>query len=374
MQFNEVYMTEIKTSPFKQFAGDFSDRLHPFYFLNTTDIFERIVSRTHEHFWDPNDSAYIDFNTPFDLKRQAIMPFDTVPELCSPIAELLTAEQKVEFANDSVHWWLSGFLHGEQGALSLALSLCDTLQSPSAVEYAANQAREEARHVTAFTNYIFLRWGKPLPVNPVFGKLLFNIVTANKIHRKIIGMLVLVEGLAMGFMANLYAKSNDPLLKRLAQLVMTDEAFHHKAGKLWAEYDLCNLDNNEKNDAEDWALECFQALMFNVFNPTQKSHLYSKYGLKVEQVRDVMRSSYTEDARRREMSDVSSVFRVLVRTLINSKIVTNRTIDFYKKWVDVDSLLGDEENPIEDVITAEGLSFLREVNDRRKQTHRPKRA
>jgi hypothetical protein len=371
MKFKGIFMSEIKTTPFKQFSGSFPDRLNPLYFLNTTDVFERIVSRTHEHFWDPNDSAYIDFDAPFDLKNQAIMPFDTVPELCSPVAELLTPDQQVAFANDSVHWWLSGFLHGEQGALSLALSLCDTLQSPSAVEYAANQAREEARHVAAFTNYISSRWGEPLPVNPVFGKLLFDIVSANKVHRKIIGMLVLVEGLAMGFMANLYAKSNDPLLKRLAQLVMTDEAFHHKAGKLWAEYDLCNLDVDDRNDAEDWALECFQALMFNVFNPSQKAHLYAKYGLKVEYVRDIMRSTYTEEVRRREMSDISSVFRVLLRTLVNSQIVTDRTIDFYNKWVNIESLSIDEENPIENVITAEGLAFLQAVNDKKKHIHRP---
>ena len=52
------------------------------------------------------------------------------------------------------HWSISNLLHGEQGALSLSASLCHVLLDPGAQEYAANQAREEARHVTGFTRYI----------------------------------------------------------------------------------------------------------------------------------------------------------------------------------------------------------------------------
>ena len=37
------------------------------------------------------------------------------------------------------------------------------LRDPGAQEYAANQTREEGRHVTAYAKYIKARWGKPLP-------------------------------------------------------------------------------------------------------------------------------------------------------------------------------------------------------------------
>ena len=33
-----------------------------------TDAFDGIISATHDHFWDPMDPAYLDFNQPFDLK------------------------------------------------------------------------------------------------------------------------------------------------------------------------------------------------------------------------------------------------------------------------------------------------------------------
>ncbi len=61
--------------------------------------------------------------------------------------------------------------------------------------------------------------------------------------------------------------ANDPLLRRVCQLVMTDEAFHHKFGKIWAHATMPNLPAEEHDAVEDWALECFNTLLFNLVNP-----------------------------------------------------------------------------------------------------------
>ena len=83
------------------------------------------------------------------------MPDDMIVELrCAPVADRLDERQKIQLANDVTHWSISNLLHGEQGALSLSASLCHVLLDQGAQEYAANQTREEARHVTAFTRYI----------------------------------------------------------------------------------------------------------------------------------------------------------------------------------------------------------------------------
>jgi hypothetical protein len=62
-----------------------------------------------------------------------------------------------------------------------------------------------------------------------------ELVLAPEVYKKLVGMQMLIEGLAMGAFATLHSKTNDPLLRRTVQLVMTDEAFHHKFGKIWAE-------------------------------------------------------------------------------------------------------------------------------------------
>ena len=346
---------------FVSFTGTFEDRLSKEYLSSSGVSFAKTIAATDTHFWNPDDSRYIDFSTDFDLKERAIMPFSTVPELCCELKEELSPGRQIEFANDSLHWWLSGFLYGEQGALSLSLSLCEVLGNPDAVEYASNQAREEARHVNAFAKYIEARWGSPMEVSPAFKDLLCKIVASHSIHRKIVGMQLLVEGLAMGFMASLYNKASDPVLVRLAQLVMTDEAFHHKAGHLWALNDFPRLSCTEREDAEDWALECFRSLMFNVFNPSQKAALYQKYGWSSDYARQKIRAYYTDQVRRQELSEQAGVFRILARTLIRSGIVSERTRGAYAQWLDLDSLHIDDANPLESTIAQEGLDFIASV-------------
>ena len=123
-----------------------------------SDAFDSIISATHDHFWDPLDKNYIDFDLPFDMANRSIMPAETIVELrCETVASRLDARQKIQLSNDVTHWSISNLLHGEQGALSLSASLCHVLLDPGAQEYAANQAREEARHVTGFTRYIATR-------------------------------------------------------------------------------------------------------------------------------------------------------------------------------------------------------------------------
>ena len=36
-----------------------------------SDAFDKIISATHDHFWDPLDKNYIDFDEPFDMANHA---------------------------------------------------------------------------------------------------------------------------------------------------------------------------------------------------------------------------------------------------------------------------------------------------------------
>ena len=41
-----------------------------------TTAFDKIISATHDHFWDPLDKKYIDFSEPFDLEKDYIVDPD----------------------------------------------------------------------------------------------------------------------------------------------------------------------------------------------------------------------------------------------------------------------------------------------------------
>ncbi|HSC60363.1 MAG TPA: ferritin-like domain-containing protein, partial [Rhizomicrobium sp.] len=122
--------------------------------------FDKIISATHDHFWDPLDKKYIDFTKPFDMTKEYLVNPELNGDLKTAIGDKLDEGQKIKLANMDTWWSLSSILHGEQGALALSASLCHILKDPGAQEYAANQTREEARHVTAFSAYIKSRWGK----------------------------------------------------------------------------------------------------------------------------------------------------------------------------------------------------------------------
>ncbi|GLQ07687.1 ferritin-like domain-containing protein [Sneathiella chinensis] len=347
-------------------SDDFPAMLDPARYGTRTSAFDQIISATHDHFWDPLDTAYIDFSTPFDINNEMIMPRETFPELLSAVADRLDEGQQIKLANESTRWSLSSILHGEQGALSLSASLCHILLDPGAQEYASNQTREEARHVTAFSRYIQTRWGSPYPVGESLGGLLQELVGAEEVYKKLVGMQMLVEGLAMGAFASFHSKTNDPLLKRLTQLVMTDEAFHHKFGKIWADRTIPKLSREEHDRVEDWAAKCFETVLFNLINIRQKQSIYAQFGLEWEWVRDACREVFTDADRREALKESTNIFRVLVKTLLKSGIITDRTRPLYSHWIDMDEIDGESEDMVGYAIADEGIAYLKDINQNRK--------
>ena len=343
---------------------DFESMLELDRYGNRSTAFDKIISATHDHFWDPLDKKYIDFDEPFDMENEMLLPEDMIVSLSTDYVSnhLSDWKTRVRFVNQSTLRTFSSILHGEQGALNLSASLCHVLKDQGAQEYAANQTREEARHVTAFAKYIKARWGKPVECGPTLKALLIDIIGSPEVYKKIIGMQMLVEGLAMGAFATVFAKTNDPLAKKLMQLVMTDEAFHHKFGKIWADRTIPHLSEKEHETIELWAAHCFQTLLFNLVAPTQQRDLYEEFGLDPDRVIAEMAANMTDDVRRENMKEQSNIFRVLVKTLLNAGIITDRTKAFYGTYVDIEELRGEGDRMIGDDIAEEGIAYLQEIN------------
>jgi hypothetical protein len=346
--------------------NDFSKMLEIDRYLNRSSAFDKIISATHDHFWDPLDKKYIDFESaPWDLDTMDLQPDEMVPALLTDYVKEhfeKHPEMRTRFKNEIARWSMSAILHGEQGALNLSASLCHVLRDPGAQEYAANQTREEGRHVTAFAKYIIARWGSPLPCGSVLAGLLQEIVHAPEVYKKIIGMQMLVEGLAMGAFATIYQRWNDPLAKKLTQLVMTDEAFHHKFGKIWADRTIPKLSEEEHNIVEDWAAHCFQTLLFNLVAPHQMKDIYARFGLDPDLVMEGFQKVATDEARREQMKESTNIFRVLVKTLWNAGIITPRTASFYAMYVNFDEFKAEGEEMVGDAIALDGIKYLQTIN------------
>ncbi len=345
---------------------DFESMLELDRYNNRSTAFDKIISATHDHFWDPLSKDYIDFNEPFDMENEALLPEEMIGVLQTNYGKEMLADPKkrIAFINAQTLRSFSSILHGEQGALNLSASLCHVLYDQGAQEYAANQTREEARHVTAFAKYIRARWGRPVACSPVLQNLLTEIISSPEVYKKIIGMQMLVEGLAMGAFATFYQKLNDPLGRKLMQLVMTDEAFHHKFGKIWADRTIPKLTEDEHNIIEDWAAHCFQTLLFNLVAPSEQRDLFEEFGMDPDRVIAEFAEIATDENRREDMKEATNIFRVLIKTLLNAGIITDRTRAFYAMYVDMDELKGEGDKMVGDEIAEEGIVYLKAINFR----------
>ena len=100
-------------------------------YSDRSDAFDKIISATHKHFWDPNNKKYIDFDIPFDIENENIVdpdgPFGIELQIPS-IREKLSKQQLIKLNNESFRFVLSQILHGEQAALSLSASLCHVIK------------------------------------------------------------------------------------------------------------------------------------------------------------------------------------------------------------------------------------------------------
>jgi len=345
---------------------DFEALLNLDRYGERTNAFDKIISATHDHFWDPLDKKYIDFDEPWDMMNEPLVPetLNIAIQTDYVSNHLQDPSLRAQFINKSLLRSFSSILHGEQGALNLSASLCHVLYDQGAQEYAANQTREEARHVTAFAKYIKARWGRPVECGATLKNLLVEIIHAPEVYKKIIGMQMLVEGLAMGAFATFFQQLRDPLGRKLMQLVMTDEAFHHKFGKIWADRTVPKLSPEEHAIIEDWAAHCFQVLLFNLVSPSEQRDLYEEFGLDPDKVLEEIAKIATDDARREDMKEASNIFRVLIKTLLNAGVITDRTRAFYGLYVDMDELKAEGDRMVGDDIAEEGIAFLKTINFR----------
>jgi hypothetical protein len=345
---------------------DFEAMLNLDRYGERTNAFDKIISATHDHFWDPLDKKYIDFDEPWDMMNEPLVPesLNIAIQTDYVSSHLKDPSLRAQFINKSLLRSFSSILHGEQGALNLSASLCHVLYDQGAQEYAANQTREEARHVTAFAKYIKARWGRPVECGATLKNLLVEIIHAPEVYKKIIGMQMLVEGLAMGAFATFFQQLRDPLGRKLMQLVMTDEAFHHKFGKIWADRTVPKLSPEEHAIIEDWAAHCFQVLLFNLVSPSEQRDLYEEFGLDPDKVLEEIAKIATDDARREDMKEASNIFRVLIKTLLNAGVITDRTRAFYGLYVDMDELKAEGDRMVGDDIAEEGIAFLKTINFR----------
>jgi len=141
----------------------------------------------------------------------------------------LTPEEQREVEVRVSAWRLSQFLHGEQGALVVCGQLVNGIPELDAKLYAATQVVDEGRHVEVFERYV-KKLHKIYPVDPLLKAVLDEILSTNLWELKLLGMQMIVEGLAIAAFNLMRKQTADATLGQLLDYVLQDEGRHVNFG------------------------------------------------------------------------------------------------------------------------------------------------
>jgi hypothetical protein len=152
-------------------------------------------------------------------------------------------------------WLFSQFLHGEQGALTVAARIVESVPDMDSKFYAATQTMDEARHVELFSRFTREKIGLFYPINTDLAQLLADSLADSRWDMPYLGMQVLLEGLALAAFGVHRDISKNPLVKQLLAYVMQDEARHVAFGRLALRDYYAQLTSAELADREEFVVE-----------------------------------------------------------------------------------------------------------------------
>ena len=203
----------------------------------------------------------IEWERPIDLLKFSTTPLGAgIPMEKTSYWRSLPQDTVVELTRRTAAFRLSQFLHGEQGALMVAAQLVNAVPHTDAKFYAATQTMDEARHVEVFARYIE-KLDEIRPIAPSLKGILDQTLETGDWMKKLVGMQIVVEGLALYAFREMRNLTEEPLLKDLLTYVARDESRHHAYGVQYIERCVPCLDDAARTELEDFALECARSLI-----------------------------------------------------------------------------------------------------------------
>ena len=212
--------------------------------------------------WDA--AKRIDWSVPVDPANVMGISNELNPIYGSAQYEKLSAKERDELSHHLSSWLFSQFLHGEQGALTVAARIIESVPDMDSKFYAATQAMDEARHVELFSRFMREKIDLYYPINDDLAQLLNDALTDARWDFPYLGMQVLIEGLALAAFGVHRDITGNPLVKQLLAYVMQDEARHVAFGRLALRDYYAELTSAERAEREEFVVEgCY--LMRNRF-------------------------------------------------------------------------------------------------------------
>ncbi len=139
---------------------------------------------------------------------------------------------------------LSQVLFGEQASFKVIEQMLPMVTEPEAQRFLVSQAQDEARHVEVFSRYIGLL-GEVQPPGENLTRLVEGMLELPTVEAKLIGMHILIEGMALETFHAIALHIDDPLLREILHRVFRDESRHVAFGTAYTRQVVARLGQPE---------------------------------------------------------------------------------------------------------------------------------
>jgi len=227
-----------------------------FDYIMSGDKVEDLYKRAKQNQWDSDE--LLPWDTVVDPSKPLINARSDVYHRM-PFFQKLSKSQQETFTAHSTAQLLSQFLHGEQGALMTAACVTHSVPDATAKMYAATQTMDEARHVEVYAKYCD-KIAIVYPMSLWLKALIDATLKSDRYEKVMIGMNMIVEGLALGAFNNMYRTTQCELLKKLTFNVMRDESRHVSFGHAYLGPVIAKLHPDEVEDLAEFAFAAVSIL------------------------------------------------------------------------------------------------------------------
>jgi hypothetical protein len=310
-------MTTVQTAAARRVSSQL-DTLWDFDYEPTHRELESLYETAKKNQW--NGSTAIDWSRPIGTDGPVLniaMAFGG-----TGFFERLTEEQKKEAEIRVSSWRLSQFLHGEQGALLVASQLVNPVPELDGKLYASTQVVDEGRHVEVFERYT-KKLHKIYPIDPLLKGLVDEILAAPAWELKLLGMQMLIEGLAIAAFNIMHKQTGDATLRDLLDYVLQDEGRHVNFGYFALRRAVPAMEAGKREMLEDFAWRACDAMYTRDERTGFRSikQVWSEMGLDGEEIwRDGIANSPTVKAFNRFLFTEVLIPRLGRLGLISSRV------------------------------------------------------
>ncbi|MBW2282383.1 MAG: ferritin-like domain-containing protein [Deltaproteobacteria bacterium] len=225
------------------------------YEIDSTTL-KNLYSKSKQRQWDAE--LQLPWDTEIDPSKP-IVGEDRFMFHRVPFFQKLSKKQRDDFTAHATCQLLSQFLHGEQGALMTAAAVTHAAPDYEAKLYSATQTMDEARHVEVYDLYI-KKLGMVYPMSPWLKKLIDVTLQSQSFAKTMVGMNMVVEGLALAAFHNMRMRATCPLLKALTELVLQDESRHVAFGNIYLRDVIKDMHDDEKEDIAQFAFDAVKIM------------------------------------------------------------------------------------------------------------------